>query len=301
MGRPLDDERARLGRVFSRYRADPARRRAWSADNPGNAAIRDELARATLAALAEHDSGGLLLDAGCGTGWWLERLLAEGIPASRLSGVELLPERARAASARAPGADVRCADIRTLPVDSGTCTLVTLFTVLSGMGTAAAVRAALGEARRVLAPGGAIVIWGAAGGDPQSQHPADHRARNPLRARHGAERSVDLTRAADRAQSGAGLPSTDGVWAAPQPPTRDRPARSAGERYGACFCTQLTRSRARSSNVSEASTWSRAPRTCLARSAGSSSNRCTSASSSSGSSYVTTASPNVPQARSRDR
>jgi SAM-dependent methyltransferase len=159
MGRPADDERARLGQAFSGYRDDPRRRRAWSADNPGNAAIRDELARATLAVLAERDLEGLLLDAGCGTGWWLGRLLDEGIPGARLVGVELLPERAEAAAARAPGLDVRCADIRELPLRSASCALVTLFTVLSGMGSAAGVRAALGEARRVLAPGGAIVIW----------------------------------------------------------------------------------------------------------------------------------------------
>jgi SAM-dependent methyltransferase len=159
MGRPADDERARLGRVFSGYREDPDRRRVWSAGNPGNAAIREELARAALGVLAQRDVGGLLLDAGCGTGWWLERLLVAGVPGSRLVGVELLPERARAAAARAPGVDVRCADIRELPVGSGSCALVTLFTTLSGMGSAAAVQTALAQSRRVIAPGGAIVIW----------------------------------------------------------------------------------------------------------------------------------------------
>jgi SAM-dependent methyltransferase len=159
MGPLGDGERDRLARVFSGYRGDPGRRRAWDAGNAGNAAIREELARATLAALAEVDAGGLLLDAGCGSGWWLERLRAEGVPAARLVGVELLPERAEAASLRVPGARAVCGDIRSLPVADRSCSLVTLFTVLSGMASAGDVDAALAEARRVLVPGGAVVVW----------------------------------------------------------------------------------------------------------------------------------------------
>jgi SAM-dependent methyltransferase len=159
MPRPGDGERDRLARVFGAYGSDPGRRRAWDAENPGNAAIRDEVARATLGVLAAHDPGGQLLDAGCGSGWWLERLTQAGVPGDRLVGVELLPDRAAAARARTGGAEVHCGDIRSLPLPGACCALVTLFTVLSGMDTAGAVQAALHEARRVLAPGGAIVVW----------------------------------------------------------------------------------------------------------------------------------------------
>jgi len=159
MGRSSDGERTRLARVFTGYRDDPRRRVAWDAGNPGNAAIRDELARATLAALAERDSGGLLLDAGCGSGWWLQRLRDEGIAANRLAGVELLADRAQVARERVPGAHVLCDDIRRLPFEPDSCAMVTLFTVLSGMASAADVQSALAEARRVLAPGGAVVVW----------------------------------------------------------------------------------------------------------------------------------------------
>jgi len=58
-----------------------------------------------------------------------------------------------------PGVSVVCADIRSLPADDRSCSLVTLFTVLSGMACAADVDAALAEARRVLVPGGAVVVW----------------------------------------------------------------------------------------------------------------------------------------------
>jgi ubiquinone/menaquinone biosynthesis C-methylase UbiE len=159
MGRTGDGERDRLARVFTSYRGDPRRRRSWAAENPGNAAIRNELARETLAALTGHDTGGLLLDAGCGSGWWLERLRAEGIAPARLVGVELLADRVDAARTRVPGVSVVCADIRSLPADDRSCSLVTLFTVLSGMACAADVDAALAEARRVLVPGGAVVVW----------------------------------------------------------------------------------------------------------------------------------------------
>jgi SAM-dependent methyltransferase len=159
MGGPEDGERDRLVHVFGAYRGDPRRRRAWDAHNPGNAAIREELARAVLAVLAERDPGGLLLDAGCGAGWWLARLLTEGVAPSRLVGVELLADRADAARERAPETRIITGDVRSLPVDSGSCALVTLFTVLSGMAGAADVDAALAESRRVLAPGGAVVIW----------------------------------------------------------------------------------------------------------------------------------------------
>jgi SAM-dependent methyltransferase len=112
-----------------------------------------ELAPVTLA------GDGLVLDAGCGTGWWLERLAREGVATSRLVGVDLMAERARAARARVPGAHVLAGDVRRLPVPAGGCSLVMLFTVLSAMGSREDVRSALGEARRVLAHGGSIAIW----------------------------------------------------------------------------------------------------------------------------------------------
>ncbi len=105
------------------------------------------------------NGSGTLLDAGCGTGWWLERLLREGVPPQRLAGVELLPERARAAAARVPGARIEQADARALPLPDGSCSLVSLFTVLSSTASSAEAAGALREALRVLAPGGAVAVW----------------------------------------------------------------------------------------------------------------------------------------------
>jgi SAM-dependent methyltransferase len=153
-------EEERIAEVYAGYRADPRKRRAWSAQNRGNAAMREEVLRMLLelvpGALA---GGGLVLDAGCGTGWWLARLSREGVAAERLMGVELLADRVRAARERAPGARVLEGDVRRLPAPAGGCSLVLLFTVLSAMGSAGDVRVALGEARRVLTRGGAIAIW----------------------------------------------------------------------------------------------------------------------------------------------
>jgi len=154
------DEHERIARVYAGYRADPRRRRAWDARNSGNAAIREELVQAMFGLVPDLIGGeGVLLDAGCGTGWWLERLLGEGVAAERLAGVELLGTRVRAAALRVPGAHIEQGDMRRLALPDASCSLVTLFTVLSSMGSPAERRVALREALRVLAPGGAVAVW----------------------------------------------------------------------------------------------------------------------------------------------
>ena len=133
------------------------KRRAWDAHNPGNAALREEVAVAALRAAGPGLAGPRdVLDAGCGTGWWLRRLGAAGVARERLHGIELLVERARAASG---AADVRVGDVRDLPYEDGRFGAVFLFTVLSSLPDARGVDAAVREAWRVLAPSGTLVIW----------------------------------------------------------------------------------------------------------------------------------------------
>jgi SAM-dependent methyltransferase len=164
------------------------KRRAWSADNPGNIAIREEVAEAALSASAEAlAGGGPVLDAGCGTGWWLRRLSSAGIAADRLFGIDRDP--ARVAAAAASRATVVEGDLRSLPYEDGRFAAVFLFTALSSLGGAQAVDRAAAEARRVLAPGGVIVIW-----EPRIPTPLNRSTRlirlSDLRPRLGAPATV---------------------------------------------------------------------------------------------------------------
>jgi SAM-dependent methyltransferase len=182
-------ERERIERVYAGYGRDRRRRQAWSAGNAGNAAMREEVLRTLLELAPGAFAGdGLVLDAGCGTGWWLERLAREGVAPSRLVGVDLLSERASAARARVPGGRIVEGDVRSLPLQAGCCSLVILFTVLSAMGSREDVRTALGEARRVLARGGTIAIW-----EPRVWTPNPHTrlvGLRELRAALGSELKV---------------------------------------------------------------------------------------------------------------
>ncbi len=147
----------RLRFVYDRYAADPRKAAAWTSDNPGNRAIREEVA-ARLVPLA-LSTDGPVLDAGCGTGWWLARLATAGVAPQRLTGVDLLPNRVAQAGTRAPGTRVRPADVRALPFDDAHFDLVLLFTVASSLQNDTDVRRTLSEAARVTAPGGCVLIW----------------------------------------------------------------------------------------------------------------------------------------------
>jgi ubiquinone/menaquinone biosynthesis C-methylase UbiE len=153
-------ERERLSGIYERYARSVRSRRAWSADNAGNMAIRDELVARALEALgARLLDAHAVLDAGCGSGWWLERLEHHRPVGAALHGVELLPERAAAARRRAPAAAIVEADVRALPYQDRAFDVVTLFTVLSSMPRPSDAARAIAECRRVLLPGGALLIW----------------------------------------------------------------------------------------------------------------------------------------------
>jgi SAM-dependent methyltransferase len=187
MSKRVDHEQAARAAVA----AGPRKRRAWSTDNAGNRAIREELTRAALRA-GGLAGGGPVLDAGCGTGWWLARLAEAGVDTSRLHGTELLPERAAAAQAACPGADVRIGDITDLPYDDAVFEAVYLLTVLSSLPGRAEVRQAVGECWRVLAPGGRLIVW-------------EPRIPSPLNARTGLVRRGDLARVTGVRPGGSSL------------------------------------------------------------------------------------------------
>jgi ubiquinone/menaquinone biosynthesis C-methylase UbiE len=100
-----------------------------------------------------------VLDIGCGSGWWLERLAEHGFSEHELSGIDASPSRVGAARLRVPEADVRVGDARSLPYETASIGLVLLMLVLSSLPDATSVENTLREARRVTAPEGVIVIW----------------------------------------------------------------------------------------------------------------------------------------------
>ena len=100
-----------------------------------------------------------LLDLGCGTGWLLGALAEAGVPQQRLQGVDLQPARVAAARRAVPDADIEVGDVRRLELPDGGVTLVFMLVVLSSLDSAASIRSALGEARRLLQPGGLLLCY----------------------------------------------------------------------------------------------------------------------------------------------
>jgi SAM-dependent methyltransferase len=155
-----EDEQRRLEGIYGGYRRSAGKQSDWSAGNPGNAAIRAELVGMAFSLAGRELIGAeAILDVGCGSGWWLECLAADARVSARLGGVELLPERAASARGRVPRAAIAQADARELPFDTGSFEVVTLFTVLSSLSGVADAERTLREARRVLRPGGVLLIW----------------------------------------------------------------------------------------------------------------------------------------------
>jgi len=134
-------------------------------------AIREELLghllRIAAPALA---GGGEILDAGCGTGWWIRSLAQTGVEPERLHGVDIQPERVEAAQRALPGAGIELGDARRLQFPDDAFTVVLQLTLLSSLGSHEAIREALGEGIRVLAPGGLLLIYEPRVPNPFNRH-----------------------------------------------------------------------------------------------------------------------------------
>ena len=153
-------EAARVEAVYAGYRGRRRKQRAWAADNAGNLALRAELLAKLLdVAGPQLDRDGRVLDAGCGSGYWLEALARSGVAAARLHGVDIRAGRVAPRPGLPDGVELRTADLRELPYPNESFELVLLFTALSSLASGEDVRRALGEARRVLAPGGAVLVY----------------------------------------------------------------------------------------------------------------------------------------------
>jgi SAM-dependent methyltransferase len=133
-----------MGRAGPVRRPGPGRRVGSDGGRPLNPWLEDRLVR-----LASSAGGQPVLDVGCGKGYWLGRMSAWGVP---VVGVEHDPARAAVAVTQAP---VAMGDAARLPLATGSVGVVWMIHVLHHLPDPPAV---LAEVRRVLRPGGHLVL-----------------------------------------------------------------------------------------------------------------------------------------------
>ena len=115
-------------------------------------ALLEELGRTGIAL-----AGARALEVGCGSGYFLARLLDYGV--SEGAGIDLVDERIAVARERYPQLELVAGDATRLPWPDASFHLVTQFTCLSSVLDHDVRRAIATEMWRVLAPGGALISY----------------------------------------------------------------------------------------------------------------------------------------------
>jgi glycosyltransferase involved in cell wall biosynthesis/ubiquinone/menaquinone biosynthesis C-methylase UbiE len=101
-----------------------------------------------------------ILDVGCGDGAWLRMMLEWGAAPARLHGIDLLEDRIEAARRKSPMTmNFQCGNSWPLPYADRSMDLVTTSTVFSSILDATSRSHLADEMRRVLKPGGRVIIY----------------------------------------------------------------------------------------------------------------------------------------------
>ena len=149
-------------RIEAAYAARDASRASgpYRYTNPGYVVYMQLLEWSLLQSLQRAPvtlEGSSVLDVGCGSGFFVHRLIEFG--AGTATGVDLIPERVDAARARYPGLRFECANAADLPFTDGEFDIVTQFTCLSSVLDPSLRGAIADEMWRVLRPGGIVVSY----------------------------------------------------------------------------------------------------------------------------------------------
>jgi SAM-dependent methyltransferase len=158
---PAWDRSAELDRIRATYAGYDAvgRGRLWDRSNRGYARLSRDLADHVVTALRRSlpsESGGSVLDLGCGAGQLLDHVRASGLRPS-WTGVDLRPEAVEAAREAHPEAAFLVASADHVPVPDATVDVVVAELLFSSLPSAALERAVVAEIRRVLRPRGWLV------------------------------------------------------------------------------------------------------------------------------------------------
>jgi ubiquinone/menaquinone biosynthesis C-methylase UbiE len=168
------DEADRIRDVYAGYARQDFASTKWSETNAGNRAIITERLRVLRDLVRESGvrpfAESAILDIGCGGGKFLSDLLTLGAVPSRLTGVDLLPDRVDAARLRIPEARFSCGNAEQLDFPDASFDVVIFSTVFSSVLDPGMRARIAGEADRVLRPGGAILWYDFMRNNPSNPH-----------------------------------------------------------------------------------------------------------------------------------
>jgi ubiquinone/menaquinone biosynthesis C-methylase UbiE len=158
-----EQELARIIAEYDRRAAAPSLSQRYHQENADKRLNEECIHRALRTIFLRHGmvslSGKRILDIGCGSGGWLQRLIETyGAEPEHCAGIDLLEERVAAARVALPLIEWHVGSAHALPMASASYDLILCFTVFSSILDDALCAAIAQEMWRVLAPSG-FILW----------------------------------------------------------------------------------------------------------------------------------------------
>jgi ubiquinone/menaquinone biosynthesis C-methylase UbiE len=164
----------RLQEVYREYAVRGFGQSKWSPANKGNQAVQNECQQKLCELLEQAGFFPLedrrILDVGCGAGYRLATFEDWGARRENLFGIDLIPERIRAARKNYPQLTFELVNAEALPFADDAFDLVTVFTVFTSILDRRMAANVCREIVRVLASGGGVIWYDFRMNNPLNRH-----------------------------------------------------------------------------------------------------------------------------------